>query len=215
MPDQIPQENQPRLVLFDFDGTLTKVDSFGAFLWFAVPLVRLILGCMKLLFLLPALFFIDRDLRAERAKALILNTFLGGKDRKALQKLGLSFYQHRLSSMLRPHVMQMLRQYRDVGDTVVVVSASMDIWLQPFCEAERISLICTVLAYEEDKFLGALATLNCNREEKARRIRDAYDLQKYSLIIAYGNSSGDAAMFALAHENWYCHPNGELSKANT
>ena len=58
--------------------------------------------------------------------------------------------------------------------------------------------------------MGAFATPNCNREEKARRIRAAFDLQQFASIIAYGNSSGDAAMFALAQEAWYCGRNGAL-----
>lgn len=200
--------HKPRLVLFDFDGTLTSGDSFGAFLWYSIPLGRLIAGCFKLLFHLPGLLLTPPEMRAERAKAFILHSFLGDKTRQALQEMGLRFYQNRLKTMLRPQLLERLRQHRDSGDTVALVSASVDIWLQVFCDVECISLICTMLAYEEDVFRGAFATLNCNREEKARRIREAYDLQQFSTIIAYGNSSGDQAMFNLASEVWFCSRNG-------
>jgi phosphatidylglycerophosphatase C len=201
-------EKKPRLVLFDFDGTLTSGDSFGAFLWYSVSPGSLISGCFRLLFQLPGLLFALPKIRAERAKAAILHIYFGGKTRQALQEMGLRFYQNRLKTMLRPQLLETLRQYRDAGDTVVLVSASVDIWLQAFCDIERIALICTMLAYEQDVFRGAFATPNCNREEKARRIREAYDLHSFSTIIAYGNSSGDKAMFDLAQEVWFCSPNG-------
>ena len=211
-PDHTPPENGRRLVLFDFDGTLTTGDTFGAFLWYSVPLGRLIFGCFRLLAQVPRFLFERRKLRAERAKAGILYAFLGGKSRTTLHELGRRFYRNRLQTMLRPTLLDTLRQYKNAGDTVVVVSASMDIWLQPFCEAEDIGLICTMLAYENDVFNGAFSTPNCNREEKPRRIRDAFDLEQFSSVVAYGNSSGDAAMFALAQEAWYCYEDGRIEK---
>ncbi len=210
--NHVTPANKPRLVLFDFDGTLSCGDSFGAFLWYSIPVGSLISGCFRLLFQLPWLFLTPPEMRTERAKALILHTFLGGKTRQALQEMGLRFYQNRLQTMLRPQVLEMLRRHRDSGDTVALVSASVDIWLQTFCDVECISLICTMLAYEEEVFRGAFATPNCNKEEKARRIRETYDLQQFSTIIAYGNSSGDKAMFDLAQEVWFCNRNGALEK---
>lgn len=208
--DSNPPGEGRRLVLFDFDGTLTKSDSFPAFLWYATPFHRLFFGAFQLLIQLPRLFFLPADKRAGRAKAAVLFAFLGGKDRGALQELGRRFYQRQLQKMLRSELLETLRHCRDTGDTVVLVSASVDIWLQPFCDAERISLICTELAYEQQMFKGAFSAPNCNRAEKARRIREAFDLKQYNQIIAYGNSSGDAAMFELAQEAWYCHRDGTL-----
>ena len=199
-----------RLVLFDFDGTLTKGDSFPAFLWFATPFSSMISGVFQLLFQLPQFFLLPAEKRAERAKAVVLSAFIGGKNRTTLLDLGRQFYQQRMQKMLRTELLETLRNYRDAGDMVVLVSASIDIWLQPFCEAEGISLICTELAYEQEVFKGTFSTQNCNREEKARRIRDAYNLNQYSAVVAYGNSSGDAAMFELAQEAWYCSNDGNL-----
>jgi len=210
--NQAAPGKNPRLVLFDFDGTLTRGDSFGAFMWYAVPLRSLISGCFKLLFQLPWLLLAPPKIRAERAKAAILRVYFGGKTRHALHEMGLRFYQNRLPAMLRPQLLEILRQHRDSGDTVALVSASVDIWLQAFCDVECISLICTMLAYEEDVFRGNFATPNCNREEKSWRIRETYELRQFNTIIAYGNSSGDNAMFDLATEVWFCSRNGVLEK---
>lgn len=205
-----PQAASGRLVLFDFDGTLTWGDTFGAFLLFSVPWWKLPAGMIVLLFKLPALLFLEKNTRAERAKAAILEVFFGGKNRQELDRIGQSFCQNRLPALLRPQTVDILRASCDAGNTVAIVSASMDLWLRPFCEAERIILICTELQFEQEVFTGHFATPNCNRQEKARRIQEAFPLDQFGSIVAYGNSRGDAAMLELAHEAWYCYPDGHM-----
>lgn len=207
-----PQTASGRLVLFDFDGTLTWGDTFGAFLLFSVPGWKLFTGMFLLLFKLPVLLFLEKNTRAERAKAAILEVFFVGKSRQELDRIGRSFCQNRLPALLRPQTIDILRASRDAGDTVAIVSASMDLWLRPFCEAEGITLICTELQYVQEVFTGYFATPNCNRREKAQRILEAFPLNQFVYIVAYGNSPGDAAMFGLAHEAWYCYPDGRMKK---
>lgn len=202
----------PRLVLFDFDGTLTKGDSLGSFLKYAVPWYALIIGSLLWLLRLPVLLFKKKNTMAEDAKAALLSVFFAGKTREDMRKLGADFYREQLSEMLRADLLQRLRRYRDAGDKVVVVSASIDVWLRPFCEEEDITLICTELSYENDVFKGCFSTPNCNRSEKARRIHQAFDLTSFRKIIAYGNSTGDAAMFEMAQEAWWVEPSGNLKK---
>ncbi len=206
------QQKKTSLVLFDFDGTLTQGDSFGRILWYAVPFQRLLVAGFKLLFFVPKLLFIPASARAERAKRKILQLFLGAQHRDALEALGRGFYQQQLPAMLRPALMALLRRYKAEYHTVVLVSASLDFWLLPLCTAEGIALICTNAAYENDLFTGHFSTPNCNRAEKARRIREIFDLEQFDRVIAYGNSSGDAAMLALAQEAWWCNPDGSLKK---
>jgi phosphoserine phosphatase len=44
---------------------------------------------------------------------------------------------------------------------------------------------------------------NCYGQEKVRRIQAALDLAHYEHIYAYGDSSGDKPMLALADEAFY------------
>lgn len=207
-----PANLSRHLVLFDFDGTLTQVDSLPVFLWQAVPFWVLVSGTVKFMFQLPSLLFLEKNQRAERAKATLMDVFFGGKTRQEMARAGSEFFKKHLLKMLRPEMLDALRSYRDAGATVAIVSASFDVWLIPFCKAENIDLLCTELLYENDVFLGRFATPNCNREEKARRIRECYDLNVFDRVIAYGNSKGDAAMLQLADEAFYCLPNGQITK---
>lgn len=192
---------QKTLVLFDFDGTLTKGDSLLRFLLFALPPRGLFLGCILLLIKFIGLFLSGRWSN-ERAKESLLGVFFEGRSQEYLEGLGTEFYKQQVIAMLRPEMLAKLREYRDSGETVVLVSASADVWLRPFCMAENILLVCTNLDFENGKFTGKLASPNCNGPEKARRIQTAFDLSAFEKIIAYGNSGGDAAMLALADESW-------------
>ncbi|MBK7669085.1 MAG: HAD-IB family phosphatase [Sphingobacteriaceae bacterium] len=83
------------------------------------------------------------------------------------------------------------------GHVISIVSASLDIWIRPFCEKHGIDYLCTEIEYVNGISTGKLLTPNCNGAEKAVRIKQRYNLTDYSSIIAYGNSSGDKAMFDL------------------
>lgn len=195
------QEPTRLLHLCDFDGTLTRRDSLWQFLWFAVPFPRLLMGGAWLVFKLPGLALFGKWSNAA-AKAAVLTAFLGEKSKADWLRLGEDFCQQKLPGMLRGDLLERLRAAKRAGDTVAVVSASPDVWLRPFCSAEGFDLICTELFFDPRSrlFMAEFSTPNCNGPEKARRIREAYALESFGKILAYGNSSGDAAMFALADE---------------
>ena len=69
---------------------------------------------------------------------------------------------------------------------------------QTFVEKNGMVLLCTTVRYENGVFQGDLSTPICNYAEKARRIRAAFPLESFDQIIAWGNSEGDEAMFALS-----------------
>jgi len=195
--------NEPKqlreLHLCDFDGTLTRGDTLLQFLLFSVPIPKLLLGGILLIFRFLGLFISGKWSNAT-GKATVLEVYFKGESAENLIALGKEFYQQKLPRLIRPELLKKLRAYRQDGQTVVIVSASLDIWLAPFCEAENFGLLCTELAFISGKFNGKFATPNCNGIEKARRIQEAYALDDYDRIFAYGNSNGDAAMFQLAEE---------------
>jgi phosphatidylglycerophosphatase C len=190
---------QRQLVLFDFDGTLTKGDTLLHFLFFSNEPIKLIFNSLRTFFAWVLLFFKGRW-AFENAKKALLKQFFYGQPASKLFETGAAFCQHKLNKLLRPEMIDLLERYKAEGATIVVVSASCDIWLRAFCEMVRVDLICTELAFEDGIFVGNWATPNCNGAEKVRRIKTRFQLDTYEKIIAYGNSSGDDAMLALADE---------------
>ena len=84
------------------------------------------------------------------------------------------------------------------------MTASPETTVAPF--ARRLgadALLGTLLTFDaQDLVTGAFDTPNCRGEEKVRRLREAYgdDLR---LTAAYGDTSGDTEMIAIAEEKGF------------
>jgi HAD superfamily hydrolase (TIGR01490 family) len=186
-----------QLALFDFDGTLTDRDTMLAFCKHVRGPTRFWLGMVWLtpVFAAMALKLIPND----RAKVLFLTHFLGGMERSALHEAAASFADH-IDGWLRPGARERLDWHLAQGHEVSVVSASLDLWLMPWMNRQGLRCLCSTAAWDGDTFTGELSGPNCNHEEKVVRVRAVFDLEGFERVYAYGDSSGDQAMLALADE---------------
>ena len=88
------------------------------------------------------------------------------------------------------------------GDTVVIVSGSLDAYLRPWCASLGLDLICNRLESVDGRLTGRY--LGGDRgPHKAADIRARHELASFDRVHAYGDSSEDRAMLALAHERWW------------
>lgn len=186
------------LALFDFDGTLSRRDSLADFLGFSFGWPAVVRGGAALMPTLVA--YAAGRLANQPAKERVLRHFLGGCPRSELERLGRRYATERLPRILRSTGVERLEWHRREGHAVVVVTASVDIWIQPWCDGLSIDLLASSLEYTDDRATGRLAGVNCHGEEKVRRIRGCYDLTRFRRIHAYGDSRGDRPMLALADE---------------
>lgn len=187
-----------KLVLFDFDGTITSRDTLFAFAEFISGRFRFLLG---LLFLSPVL--IGHRLRfipAQRAKEVFFSYYFRGLAWDEFNEICARFHTHVLAKLIRPEALSTIQQHLTEGSRVVIVSASAENWITPWAQPFSIEVIATQLETVEGKLTGKIKGKNCNNEEKVARIREQIDLSAYSRVIAYGDSSGDKAMFALADQ---------------
>lgn len=200
MSQSPPTENN-KLALFDFDGTMTRTDTMLAFIKFVKGWRRL---WLSLLLLSPYIILAKLGrYPAEKAKQRLLRYHFNLMPREELLNLGENFCLETLPRLFREDALEKLHFHRSRGHTVYIVSASLDIWLEPWLEIQGIPGIFTKTAWTDGKFTGDFATPNCNREEKVRRIRAEIDLKQFDRIYAYGDSKGDLPMLALAHRAFY------------
>jgi HAD superfamily phosphoserine phosphatase-like hydrolase len=89
------------------------------------------------------------------------------------------------------------------GDDVWIVTASMRDWVAGWADRYGVPVIGTEFEVENGMLTGRLATPNCRGREKVVRIRQAVDINRYSKVFAYGDSSGDREMLAMADEAVY------------
>lgn len=188
------------LALFDFDHTVTTRDTYSRFLrrvatpeqrarawwtvgpWLAAYRLRLI--------------------SAGRIRARVTALVFNGRHADDIAALAAGYARDALAEMVRPEMLEQIRWHQAQGHTVAIVSASVDGYLRPWCDALGLQLICNQLEVRDGRLTGRYAGGDCG-PRKVEQIRRQFDLSRYTRIHAYGDSSEDKPMLALAHDRWY------------
>ena len=133
-----------------------------------------------------------------RAKERFLTYFFGGMPVDVFADWCNHFCAEKLPSLLRSDAIAKIQHHRNSGHEIVVVSASAENWIGEWCESNQLGCIATQLTTEQNVITGKLKGENCNGPEKVNRIRKLYNLDDYTEIYCYGDSTGDQPMLQLA-----------------
>jgi phosphatidylglycerophosphatase C len=190
-----------KIAFFDFDGTITSHDTMIELAKFHSGTVKFIIGMVALS---PWLLGMKLKLVSKQnAKEKLLSLFFKGLTLLEFQELCNEFIKLRLPSIIRPLAIQTIKQLQNNNFQVVVVSASADNWVKPWCDSNNIIFIGSCLDVIDNKITGKLNGPNCNYDEKVNRIREKYQLSDFSEIHCYGDTKGDKAMLQLATHSYY------------
>jgi HAD superfamily hydrolase (TIGR01490 family) len=196
------EEDHQALVVFDFDGTLTRWDSLPWFLWHVSSPREFVWNAVVLL---PTLLrYAFGSVENGPAKERVLGQFLAGKPVEKIGAVAKSFAAETIPSLLAPEAMRRLRWHQGQGHTTVLASSSPELYVRPWAEAEGFDeAVGTRLEAEGDIFTGHFATPNCHGPEKPRRLEAAgFDLGD-ATVYAYGNSRGDRELLEMADHGFY------------
>lgn len=197
------------LVLFDFDGTITRRDTLFEFTRHTHSAAS---RAWRMVIAAPFLTaHAVRLLNARRAKEALLKTFYAGWHRDEFLEHGRRFAEGLMRNRNGVHqsVMARLESHVARGDHVCIVSASASAWVRPFAERCGVDCICTELEFDAALcFTGRLAGPNINGDEKARAVRTRYDVTRFERVVAFGNTKGDLPMLQMAHEAYMVRRDG-------
>ena len=195
MPDNdAPAEAPERVAAFDVDGTITRRDC-------VIPFVRRIKGAPRLgarllrhpIGLVRATLARDRDtLKAAGVMASFEDEYV---DR--VEVAGVAFARDIMRTNLRDDVIATLTAHLADGDTVVLVSASFEVYLRPLAAHLGVDHVLGTRLMDdgEGRLTGRLDGPNCRGPEKLRRLHDWLDVHAGGRdsvhLTVYGDSSGD------------------------
>jgi phosphatidylglycerophosphatase C len=189
------------LALFDFDNTIASCDTWTRFMRLAVRPSRLVAGRVLLI---PVLVGYRLGLvSASNGRQIATRIGLQGEQAARVRKLGVDYATTVLPLLLQQPALERIDWHKGQGDRIVVVSASLGAYLNHWCQAMDVEVICTQLEERGGKLTGKYVHGDCCGAEKARRIRERYNLGQYARIYAYGDSEEDREMLDLAHEQYY------------
>jgi phosphatidylglycerophosphatase C len=190
-----------KISFFDFDGTVTKEDSLIKFIRFAVGDMKTAWG---MLLLSPMLITYKLKLIPNyNAKQWMLSYFFKGMKEQQFLKKAEDYSLKHIDKILRPKAMEKIAWHKDQGHKVVIVSASIEFWLKPWCDKNGLGVIATKIEIQGGIVTGKLLTKNCYGIEKSNRVQEAYNLSEYEHIYAYGDTHGDKELLELADESFY------------
>ena len=184
-----------KVYAFDFDGTLTTRDTLIAFIRYACGTPRFLFG-----FLLHAPLLVLMKLRLYsngKAKQRVFSWFFKGMTIETFDALCQDFARtHR--HLLRPDTVRILEQALAERAEVLIVSASIDNWVQPFFPS--VTVLGTQVEVIDGRLTGRFLTPNCYGQEKVRRILAIHPDRSAYHLTAYGDSRGDRELLTFADE---------------
>lgn len=197
---------------FDVDNTLTVRDC-------VVPFTRRVSGTWPLVAAVlrrpgaVAKMLLSRD--RDGLKAFFVSASFAGRDIEEVGETAAMFAAEVADGWMRPDVAQRLRWHQEQGHLVVLVSASLQPYLDvlgDFLEVDAV--LCTNLEGDGVAYTGELLGDNCRGAEKVARLQQwcaSANVPFDSLKYAYGDSSGDHQMLA-AVENGVLVKSIELTR---
>jgi len=189
------------IAFFDFDGTVTSKDSLAEILKFIKGNPRYYLGVLLLSPVIAA--YKIGIISNHTAKEILLTYFFKGYDINKFNALCAEFAQKRLPKILNKSALYEIRKHIHRNTPVIIISASAENWILPWCSRYNIECIATKLQVKNGKLTGKIDGRNCSGKEKVKLIKNRYELSAYSKIYAYGDSPDDLPMIALATEKNY------------
>jgi HAD superfamily hydrolase (TIGR01490 family) len=189
------------LALFDFDGTITWSDTWTPFMRLATRPSRLAAGRVLLSPVVAG--YRLGVVSASRGRCLAARVAYTGENAAAIRRMGSEYASSVLPGKVRPAALDRIEWHRSRGDHVVVVSGSLDVYLQPWCAVRGLNCICTTLEERGGRLTGRYVGGDCSGAEKVRRVRQRYDLARYDRVFAYGDSGEDRELLEIAHHKSY------------
>lgn len=186
-----------KIAFFDFDGTITTHDTLLEFIKFSKGSGAFYTG-----FAMNSPFLVAMKLKLlsnQPVKEKILRYFFGGMPEKNFNEACHNFQEQCLPQLIRPGALKEIKKFQEEGIEVIIVSASPENWIRQWAESQGLKLIATKLEVKDGKITGLISGKNCYGIEKVNRIRELFQLEQYEAIYAYGDSSGDNELLAIAH----------------
>jgi phosphatidylglycerophosphatase C len=184
------------LALFDFDGTITRKDTFPLFL----------LSCHKSLFIYLLLFTLSPLIvlqklgwiREGMVKEMVLKLLFKHMPIEKFAGLGKDFAMRIIPSLTRTSALDRIDWHQKNGDKIFIVTASISHWVAPWADTLGIQVVGSEVELKDGKLTGRLSGENCIKKEKVARIKKIIDLNDFEEIYAYGDSAGDREMLQIA-----------------
>ncbi|WP_225034947.1 HAD-IB family hydrolase [Winogradskyella sp. SM1960] len=191
-----------KIIAFDFDGTLTKKDTFIEFIKFSKGSLRFYINAPFIGFV----WYLSKlkIIKTHNAKAFVFSIFFKGESLIKFDKYCFDFI-NKIESNLRDDAKVVIEDHFLKGNEVIIVSASVENWIKPWAKANGINMVLAtkIETNNQGKLTGKFATKNCIGDEKVKRFLGVFPNRELYHLTVYGDSKGDKNLMSIADKTFW------------
>lgn len=192
-----------RIAIFDFDKTITTVDSFNDFLKYTFGSRRFYL---KMLTHIGAITLYKLGIYSNaKVKSKIFQSFYEGRTFQDYLSDCKKYSNERLDKIINPIINSIITNYKENNIEMIILSASFKEWIEPWAKRVGIqTIICSQFEIKDDKIIGnILEDKSCHGKNKPKLLKSKItNLNEYGEIITYGDSKSDLYFMNLGNTKY-------------
>ena len=188
------------LAVFDFDGTITTKDTLFLFIRFYHGKCNM---CIGLLLLSPVLIaYKIHIISNKRVKEILIAYFFGDENFSKFCDM-CKRYSKEIDGIANIEAIERIRWHQQHGDEVVIVSASLELWIKPWGDLMNVKVMGTQVEVNNGLIGRRFITPNCYGIEKVNRLLAVYPDRNDYILYSYGDSKGDYKLFEISDYSFY------------
>lgn len=210
-------QSSGNIAIFDLDYTLTKRGTWGRFVWMHVKYRPHI--WIPLLFSAGLTQWQYKQGKRPRidVKMAMMRWTMVGKPKAQMIKMAEAFAKKEVPGGLRPGGITALQHHKDANDTIIIVSAAVDIIVAAI--ARRLDIehyLATDMAWDANGNLAPhFASPNCYGPEKVKRLKALFKQnpqmkQNHTIITMYTDSHSDLEILRFCDVGVSVNPSKRL-----
>jgi HAD superfamily hydrolase (TIGR01490 family) len=195
-------KNNYTIAVFDFDGTITRKDTLNHFIISNFGFLRFL---VIMTLLSPLIFLYKMGILSNHVpKEKLFRVFFKNMEEGTFNLLCKNYSINKIDKVIRRSAMNRIKWHKEQGHELVIVTASIRTWIQPWAEKNGFSHIISTGAEIHDGLLtGKFKPKNCYGKEKVRRFLEKYPNRAGYLLYVYGDGRGDREIIGIADKPFF------------
>jgi len=203
------------IAIFDLDGTITRRDTYVAYLLHVLRRRPAnILGCFGLP--LTAMQFKLGRITNDQVKSAFLKRVMDNCTRSEVERYTADFLARRFSKLAKPKALARIAWHRQQGHRLLLATASFDFYADAIGQSLGFDhVIATRAIWRHEKITGDFEGENLRAEAKLRAVRRVINRidTEIAWIVAYSDNQSDLPILRFADHGIAVDPTPALAAA--
>lgn len=191
-----------KIAIFDFDGTISTIDSTKFFLKDSFGIIYFIYG-YYIRFIHLYIFSKVGLYDFIKLKEMRITFFLRNISIKKFDHLVKKFNKKFFKEHLKRSALNRLDWHKKKNHRIIILSATLQPLLTKWSNANGYTLIANGLISKNDTLTGSFERPDCSYDEKVNRLKEIIDLDNFNYLYGYGDTKSDYSFLDIVDEPYF------------